>query len=433
MPLEEVALFQGYYSEEKNKTAERTFEIMVRDWLKTLDFLPYGANYYLDWIIFACGSAIAYFLFYGIYLLAMYFTRRFIRKSGAKFHKALFERKLYRRLLYIPNLIVINALVGLLFVGEPETIRLVRKILKICSVLVTSSIFVAVLNAFNDAYNKKGSMKSIVQAGKTIIYIIGSIFIICLLMDVRIEMLLGTLAGASAIMLLIFKDSILGLVAGVQLSVNKMVLPGDWIEMPSADADGNVIEISLVAVKVQNWDNTITTIPAYDMIAKPIKNWRGMSASGVRRIKRSIFIDMTSAQFCTQEMLDKFRKIQYLADYITKKEAELEQHNDTIEGDKDLEVNGRHLTNLGIFRIYLQRYLENHPMLSHDFTLMARQLQPTNLGIPIEIYAFVNTTNWNDYEKVQSDIFDYVISSINYFELRLFQNPSWNDYRNRHK
>jgi miniconductance mechanosensitive channel len=210
-----------------------------------------------------------------------------------------------------------------------------------------------------------------------------------------------------------------------------MVLPGDWIEMESANADGNVVDISLITVKVQNWDNTITTIPAYDLVTKPIKNWRGMSASGVRRIKRAIYIDMTSVQFCTQEMLDKFRKIQYLDEYISRKETEISEHNNTIACDKNVEINGRHLTNLGIFRAYLQRYLEHHPMLSHDFTLMARQLQPTNLGIPIEIYAFVKTTNWSDYEKVQSDIFDYVISSVNYFHLLLFQTPSWNDYRKR--
>jgi miniconductance mechanosensitive channel len=231
--------------------------------------------------------------------------------------------------------------------------------------------------------------------------------------------------------MLIFKDSILGLVAGVQLSINKMVLPGDWIEMASADADGTVTEISLITVKVQNWDNTITTIPAYDLVTKPVKNWRGMSTSGVRRIKRSVYLDMTSVQFCTKEMLDKYRKIQYLDEYITSKDAEIKQHNQSIAADTDIEMNGRHLTNLGIFRAYLQRYLEHHPMLSHDFTLMARQMQPTNLGMPIEIYAFVKTTNWMDYEKTQSDIFDYIISSVNYFDLRLFQNPSWNDYRKR--
>ena len=406
---------------------------MVADWLRSLDFLPYGDNYYADWFIFICGFALAYFLFYGIYRLILFSTKKLLKKKKAEFHKALLDRKLYRWILYIPNLIVANALIRILFPESPETIQFVVVILRMCTVAVTSMIFISIVNAFSDVYSKKqGSIKSITQAAKTVIYIIAAIFIICILLKIPMEVLLGTLAGASAIMMMIFKDSILGLVAGIQLTINKMVLPGDWIEMASADADGTVTEISLVAVKVQNWDNTITTIPAYDLITKSVKNWRGMSTSGVRRIKRSIYLDMTSVHFCTKEMLDKFRKIEYLDEYISKKEKEIAEHNDTIAFNKEVEMNGRHLTNLGIFRIYLQRYLENHPMLSHNFTLMARQLQPTNLGIPIEIYGFAKTTNWFEYEKIQSDIFDHVISSISYFDLLIFQNPSWNDYRKGH-
>ena len=411
----------------------KELENMVTEWLRSLDFVGYGSNYYADWFIFACGAVGAYFLFYGIYRFIVFSTKRILKRKKASFHKALLERKLYRRIFYIPNMIVINALIRLLFKDSPETISFVTLILRICSVCVTCSILISVLNAFHDIYynKKRGSIKSIVQAVKTVLYILAAIFIICLLLKVHMKDLLAALAGASAIMMLIFKDSILGLVAGIQLSINKMVLPDDWIEMPSADADGNVIEISLITVKVQNWDNTITTIPAYDLITKPVKNWRGMSTSGVRRIKRYIYVDMTSVQFCTTEMLQKFRKIQYLDEYITKKETEIAQHNQSVAADKNIEMNGRHLTNLGIFRAYLQRYLEHHPMLSHDFSLMARQLQPTNYGMPIEIYGFVKTTEWMDYEKVQADIFDYVISSVNFFDLRLFQTPSWHDYRKR--
>jgi miniconductance mechanosensitive channel len=407
-------------------------EQMVTEWLQSLDFLNYGSNYYADWLIFGCGVVAAYFLFYGIYRLTTFIVRKIVRKRKENFHRALLERKLYRRVFYIPTMIVINALTRLLFGSSLETVGFLTSILSICSVLVTCSILVSILNAFNDSFSKKqGSIKGIIQSVKTVIYIIAAIFIICLLLNIPIKMLLGTLAGASAIMMLVFKDSLLGLMAGIQLSINKMVLPGDWIEMASSDADGTVIEISQITVKVQNWDNTITTIPAYDLITKPVKNWRGMWSSGVRRIKRSIYIDMTSVQFCTQEMLDKFRKIQYLDEYISRKETEITEHNNALAFDKEIEINGRHLTNLGIFRAYLQRYLEHHPGLSHDSTIMARQLQPTNLGIPIEIYGFAKTINWKEYEKIQSDIFDYILSSINYFELRIFQTPSWNDYRKK--
>jgi len=411
---------------------KQELEQMVTEWLLSLEFLHYGANYYADWLIFGCGAVAAYFLFYGIYRLTIFIVEKILRKKKAGFHHSLLKKKLYRRAFYIPTMIVINALTKLLFGGSPETVSFLMSVLSICSVLVTCSILFSILNAFDDSFSKKqASIKGIVQSAKTVIYIIVVIFIICLLLKVEILKLLAGLAGASAIMMLVFKDSILGLVAGIQLSINKMVMPGDWIEMASSDADGTVVEISQITVKVQNWDNTITTIPAYDLITKPVKNWRGMWASGVRRIKRSIYIDMTSVQFCTQEMLDKFRKIQYLDEYISRKEAEITEHNNALAFDKEIEINGRHLTNLGIFRAYLQRYLEHHPGLNHESMIMARQLQPTNLGIPIEIYGFAKTINWTEYEKIQSDIFDYILSSINYFELRIYQNPSWHDYRKK--
>jgi miniconductance mechanosensitive channel len=416
-----------------------SLEQIIADWLQSLSFFSHGANsnYFANWLMFICWFAVAYLLFYGIYRLVVFFVKKIVEKTGKNFQKALLEKKFFKRLSYVPILIVTNVLLKLLFNEYPKTGDALSMALGICSILVVCGILISILNALDDSYSKiqydrKSSIKGIVQAAKTVIYIIAAIFIICLLANVAIEKLLAGLAGASAITMLIFKDSILGFVAGIQLAINKIVLPGDWIEMPSADADGNVIEISLISVKVQNWDNTITTIPAYDLISKPVKNWRGMSASGVRRIKRSVFIDMTSVQFCTKEMLDKYRKIQYLDEYISRKETEIEDHNASLAFDTDIEANGRHLTNVGVFRAYLQRYLEHHPMLSHEFTLMARQLQPTNLGLPIEIYAFAKTIKWVEYEKVQSDIFDYILASINYFDLRLFQTPSWNDYRKRH-
>ena len=420
-------------SSKKETTLKKEVSKTIARWLRSMG-INSTDNYYINWILFAIWVLLSYFLFYGIYRLAIFFVKKYIKRAKSALQQALLDKKLYRRIFYILTLIFINATIRIFFRGNPDTVRFLSVVLELCFVVAICSIFISVVNAIEVLYSlKKGSIKSITQAIKTVILILSAIVMIGLLLNVPLSALLGTLAGASAIMMLIFKDSILGLVAGIQLTVNKMVLPGDWIEMPSADADGNVTEISLISVKVQNWDNTITTIPAYDLVTKAVKNWRGMSASGGRRIKRYLYIDMTSVHFCSPEMLDNLRKIQFLSEYITQKEVELARYNaDTVPIDQEVEVNGRHLTNLGIFRIYVQRYLENNPSISRDFTLMVRQLQPTNYGIPIEIYCFTSTTQWLTYEKIQCDIFDHIIASMDYFDLRLFQTPSWNDYRKRY-
>jgi miniconductance mechanosensitive channel len=208
-----------------------------------------------------------------------------------------------------------------------------------------------------------------------------------------------------------------------------MVLPGDWIEMPSADADGNVVEISQITVKVQNWDNTITTIPAYDMITKPLKNWRGMSEAGVRRMKRSLNIDMTSIQHCRQETLAQFKNNPFLGEYITKIENDIAQNSANSETSADTDK--LYPTNLSLYCYYLQRFLEKNPMISQDFTLMVRQLQSTNLGMPIEIYAFIKTTNWFEFEQIQAEIINYVVISVSAFDLRIYQTPAWHDYHKK--
>lgn len=406
------------------------FENIVSGWFSSIRFESADIKYITAWILFGISLVISYFIFYGLQWGGTKVVKKIVNKKGSLFHKALLDKKFYKRLAYIPALILINVFINIFFTDGSRTENFLLTILSVVSVIAVVSIIFSLLEGVDfsyshtDRYTKQGSIKGIIQAAKTIIYIIAAIFIISLVAGVKIEKLLATLGAASAILMLVFKDSILGLVGGIQLSLNKMVLPGDWIEMPSANADGNVIDITQITVKVQNWDNTITTIPTYDLISKPVKNWRGMSESGGRRIKRSIYIDMTSVQFCTDEMLQRFRQIEYISDYIDQKESEIDKYNEENKVDEKLEVNGRRQTNLGVFRAYLQRYLDNHPMLNHDFTLMVRQLQPADSGIPLEIYVFTNTTKWIDYENIQSDIFDHIISSIPYFDLRIFQNPS---------
>jgi miniconductance mechanosensitive channel len=235
--------------------------------------------------------------------------------------------------------------------------------------------------------------------------------------------------GASmAILLLIFKDSILGFVAGWQLSANDMLRQGDWITVPKYGADGNVEEISLYSVKVRNFDNTITTVPPYSLVSESFQNWRGMQESGGRRVKRSVLIDMSTIKFCTPEMLERFSKIKYLQEYIKNTEYEIERYNRENEVDNSVLVNGRRQTNIGVFRAYLQEYISRHPEVNQEMTHMVRQLQPTERGIPVELYFFIRIKDWVYYESVQSDIFDHVLAIIPQFDLKVFQYPTGVDF-----
>ena len=241
--------------------------------------------------------------------------------------------------------------------------------------------------------------------------------------------LLAGLGASAAILMLVFKDSIMGFVSGVQLSANDMLKVGDWIEMPKYGANGTVIEVTLNTVKVRNWDNTITTIPPYLLVSDSFQNWRGMRESGGRRVKRSINIDMTSVRFCTPEMLAKYRKIQLLKDYVEQTEEVIEKYNVENGIDNSILVNGRRQTNLGVFRAYLTAYLKSLPDVNQELTCMVRQLQPTDRGIPIELYFFCALKDWVPYEGVQADVFDHVLAIIPEFDLQVFQSPSGRDFQ----
>jgi miniconductance mechanosensitive channel len=235
------------------------------------------------------------------------------------------------------------------------------------------------------------------------------------------------LGAMTAVLLLVFKDTILGFIAGIQLVANDMVRPGDWIEMPKYGADGDVIEITLNTVKICNFDKTITTIPTYSLISDSFKNWRGMSDSGGRRIKRSIFIDVSSIRFCSPEMIERFAGVEHIKDYVAEKQGQLAEYNRTHEVDESLPLNGRRMTNVGTFRAYLEAYLRRHPKIHNEMTFLVRQLPPTEKGLPIEIYVFSNDQEWVAYEAIQSDIFDHIFASLAVFDLRPFQNPTGHD------
>ena len=291
----------------------------------------------------------------------------------------------------------------------------------------------AFLSSINEFYHKTFSFSNerpiagFIQLLKIFIFFAGLLVFIAVVFDKELSKLFTGLGAMAAILLLIFKDSILGFVASMQISMNDMVKIGDWIEMPTRGADGTVTEINLTTVKVENWDRTISNIPTYSLVSESFINWKGMEQSGGRRIKRSINIDMTSVKFCSQELLEKFRKFVLIAAYVEKKQQEIDEFNTKLQVPPEQHFNGRRQTNLGIFRKYLDAYLRNHPMINTDMTFLVRHLQPSDKGIPIEIYVFCKDKRWANYEAIQADIFDHILAVIPEFELSIYQAPSGRD------
>lgn len=271
-------------------------------------------------------------------------------------------------------------------------------------------------------------MKVVFQIVTVLAYFVGGIIILSIIINTSFTSLFAAMGASMAILMLIFKDSILGFVAGWQLSVNDMLRPGDWITVPKYGADGDVEEISLYSVKVRNFDKTITTIPPYSLVSESFQNWRGMQESEGRRVKRSVIIDMSTIKFCTPEMLARFKKISYLENYLESTSKEIEKYNKENNFDNSILVNGRRQTNIGVFRAYLNEYLKRHPQVNQNIVCMVRQLQPTEKGIPVELYFFISDKNWVNYENIQSDIFDHVLAIVNQFDLKIFQYPSGGQY-----
>lgn len=351
-----------------------------------------------------------------------------INNNRYTWDKIILEKKVFHKLSHLVPAIIIYSSASIF----PSYQILIKKLAIIYMIIVTIMVFSALLNAVEAIYrtfeiSKIRPIKGYIQVAKILLYIIATILVISSLIGQNPLIILSGFGALSAVLMLVFKDSILGLVAGVQLSSNDMVRVGDWIEMPKYDANGDVIDITLNTVKVMNFDKTITMIPSYALISDSFKNWRGMQASGGRRIKRSINIDTTSISFCTEEMIEELQKIHYLTDYVTTKLDEINIYNMEHQINTESKVNGRQLTNIGVFREYIHQYLRNHPKIHKDMTLIVRQLAPGDNGLPLEIYAFSNDTNWAVYESVQADIFDHIFAVAPTFGLRAFQNPTGHD------
>ena len=355
----------------------------------------------------------------------------FIAKSKSRFDDVLVKNKVFTQISAIVPACVIHAFAPVF----PSWQTWIQRIAFSYIVIVILFTISKLLNAVEDICKnmealKTKPIKGYFQVVKIISYIIGAIVIVSVIIERSPWLLLSGIGAATAVLLLIFQNSLLGLVASIQLSANNMVSLGDWIEMPKYGADGDVVDITLHTVKVQNWDKTITTIPTHAMVSESFKNWNAMQASGGRRIKRSINIDMASIKFCSEEMLERFGKIQYISGYLESKKAEIEEYNRKNNIDGSNIVNGRHLTNIGTFRAYAENYLRNHPRVHQGMTQLVRQLQPTEKGLPIEIYVFADDIRWGNYEAIQADIFDHLLSVVPEFDLRIYQSPTGYDFRN---
>ncbi|HKK21694.1 MAG TPA: mechanosensitive ion channel family protein, partial [candidate division Zixibacteria bacterium] len=291
---------------------------------------------------------------------------------------------------------------------------------------------IAFLNGIADIYqsydiSRQKPIKGYIQITVIALSIVVGIVALSTAMNRDPRLLLTGLGAMTAVLILVFKDSILGLVASVQISANNLVQIGDWIEMPKYGADGDVVDITLMTVKVQNWDKTYTNIPAYFLISDSFKNWRGMAESGGRRIKRAVYIDMNTIKLCDEEMLDRFEKYELIADYVRNRRREIVDYNVERKIDISELINGRRMTNVGTFRAYVAAYLKNHPKVNTSMTFMVRHLAPGEHGLPIEIYVFSNDKEWVNYEAIQADIFDHILAVVPRFDLRVFQSPGGSD------
>ena len=355
-----------------------------------------------------------------------------VRRTATSWDDALLERNVFGRLSHLAPAVVIQLLVPLAVAGYPAVLEAILRLTVTYMVVAGSAGAVALANAAGDIAAKsprfsRVPVKSYVQLLQIFLFIIAATLVIATLLDRSPWGLLSGLGALTAVLLLVFRDSILGLVATVQLSGQDLVRVGDWIEMPSHDADGDVIEMTLHTVKVQNWDKTVTSIPTHALAAHPFRNWRGMQESGGRRIKRSLRIDMNTVRFVDEETVSRYRRFEHLGDYIDTKLAEIDAFNRENVTDPNEVVNGRRLTNLGTFRAYIAAYLHHHAQISDTMTFLVRQLEPTDRGIPIEIYVFTTDTRWAVYEGIQADIFDHLLAVLPEFGLRIYQNPSGAD------
>lgn len=356
------------------------------------------------------------------------------KRSKSNFDDIMVKNKVPRNIAHIIPLIIAVEFVPMVFTDFPYWENIIEKALMVFGIVLTLWVVRSLLNTFKDYFKTLPNfmdkpVDSYIQVFMIFAWIIGLFGAFAILTGVTFWEFATGLGAFAAIILLVFKDTILGFVASIQVSINDMVRIGDWISFEKYGADGDVIEINLATVKVQNWDKTITTIPTYALISDSFKNWRGMTNSGGRRIKRALNIKLDSVKYLSLNEVNKLKEIHIINSYLEQRQKDIEDYNATNNINKAIALNGRNLTNLGVFRKYIETYVENHSAINKDMMIMARQLEPTTQGIPLEIYAFSSDKRWQNYEYIISDIFDHVIAAVPYFDLEIFELPNNSNFK----
>ena len=412
------------------------FAQFIEDWLHDTMGVDLGMTQVLKVIIlFVAMLFIALLLWIIGQWVIHRFISRLVKRSSSQWDDVMAERGVFRKLGHLVPAIVISTLTPVVLTDYPTYVPFVEKIMAAFIVLVIIRVVVSAIGAANIYLSRSPKYRdkpiaSFTQLAKLIFWFIGVIIILAIVIGRNPIYMFSALGAVSAVLLLIFKDTILGFIASIQVTINDMVRIGDWVSMPKYGADGDVSEINLTTVKVINWDKTISTVPTYSFVSDSFVNWRGMQESGGRRIKRSISLKMSGIRFCDDEDLERYSKIQRVRGYIKQRKAEIEAYN--IEHDIDTKnsiVNGRRMTNIGIFRAYILQYLRDNPGLNQEMTCMVRQLEPTDMGVPLEIYCFTATVKWLEYEGIQGDIFDHILATVGHFDLEVFESPAGSDFQ----
>jgi miniconductance mechanosensitive channel len=356
-----------------------------------------------------------------------------VKRTNFVWDDVLLENKVFDRLAHLAPALVVQATAAYVFADFQDFIPFVIRMADAYMIAVALMVVISIFNTLDHYFKQTESLKdkpidSYFQLARMVVYFVGGVLVVSRVFDKDPQGILTAMGALTAVSMLVFKDTILGFVASIQLSANDMVRVGDWVSMPKYGADGDVIKITLNTVKVQNWDKTISTIPTYSFISDSFKNWRGMAEAGGRRIKRSIVMKSGSVKFCTEEMVSRFKNYDLLNEYLNERVEEIESFNTTNQVNKNFLINGRHLTNIGVFRAYAEAYVKSLDVIHPDLTLMVFQTEGNEFGVPIQVYCFTKTTEWGEYENIQSDIFDHLYAAAPEFGLEVFQHPSGGDF-----
>ncbi|MEY3398023.1 MAG: hypothetical protein RL220_617 [Bacteroidota bacterium] len=407
-------------------------------WLRhfLLDQLGQGRETAIVFLVtgFIALGAFCYLIWFVSRVIIIRVVKKLVTRTKSEWDDKLFEFKVFRSVALIIIAVLLRYTIPHLFADFPNWIRYA---LTLSEVYIALAIMIAVrsiLNAVSSVLESTPSLadkpiRSYNQVAKIIIYLITFVSILSIILGESPWIILGGFGAVTAVLLLIFRDPILGFVASIQMSAIDLVRIGDWITVEKYGADGTVVEINLTTVKVQNFDKTITLVPSYALVSDSFKNWRGMQQSEGRRIKRSIHIKIDSIKFCDEDLFNRLLKVERIRKYLLERKVEIDAYNTTNAVDKSVLVNGRHMTNIGIYRMYALNYLLENPFINSQMDFMVRQLEPTGDGLPIEIYAFTSKKKWEEYELVIADIFDHLLATVPYFDLEIFQNPSGTDMR----